>query len=1593
VANGPRWSILGWAVALAVALAGVSLTCRRAAVKAKLVALVILVGTVLPLIPGLEDLVGPCNMAVYAAGLLVPYYLLAGIFRGLFELLRRHREKAALAAGAAALLLAVLAAIPAGMADEPQDGQPVGQSRQAAPVPVKVPDDAILVPYDAKAAHGVEDAARLLVPYDKYVELWNRAYPDKKLEAVPPPSSYALAGASYTATLGGEESLSIDGRMTIDVFSGQYVSIPLGLEGGVLSRAELDGKPARLSVTASATNTGVAAGANTQALAQADNPAQGGDGRPAVAAMRPVLLLHVSGRGRHELALSVRMRLERRGGWRVAEGILPWAPASALTVTVPEKGTEVRLAHVADRHSYETAEPGQKLETALGAAGAISIQWRPKVAEGQVDHSLTVRSSALLDVQEDGLRVAWQLALDFPRSQREFIGVVVPKEYLVEKIEGANVRGWEVRADAAGQSVQVSLLKAAKDGERLTVRLLRPCAVGQGDLAEFDAPLVTVPDASLQGGELAIRRSPRLELRPVKTVGVTRTDLGGSPESQQALAASPVEESLLKLRPYQAYRFVALPFSLRLAAAPLQGRVEAELQTILRLVQFDQALETRIKLDVRDRPIYQLAVRLPEGFQLDDVSAPGEFHWAVTRQDARPLLTIYLTAGQQGEVNVMLHGTLGRQKLAEEIPLPRLEVVDAARQRGQIAVEVDPALDVQTRNLKECQTVLADTLAGWLTPKQQAVTQLSLESHGPDYSGTLRLAPREPLVTCDTVTNVRITDRAVEETIVLDYSVQHAGIRQVAFLLPHWLKDARIQVPLLRQKTVEPVDRRPDAPLRVQIALQDAVSGQFRVLIQNDRLLTAAQQQAPIPVVETGRTDRQFVVWEGAGRDEVEVVGHLGLEPLGRQQQQWAKLAALLGGNMTQAYLVTAPGGSAGVAAGANMPGGSAGANMPKGVGAGANMPQLVLQTIEHKALETARARIGLAFTDLVLDANGAYRAELTCHIDNSTEQYLEIDLPEGATLWTAQVAGTAVKPTQAPSQSGPGRVRIPLVKTAPGELDYEVVLKYGGRTRPIGRLTEVQFPLIRVWRIPVDLSQVRLYLPTTHDWFHFTGTMGQVEAADQAAGQVAYQTKVVDRLMKDMASSNPFTQARAVNNLKQIGLATLNYESTLRSLPRGFGNDKLQQELQRNKSVLKEAEQAAEQIEKAPQQEATVQDNRYQLNQRFLEQRAQVTGNEVKNAGRNFDTSGGDSRPADSSKADQYNPEWLEKEDLGRSAGDSVKLAVPGKDMPAGSKERVVKGLGGKIGRVNINTAPAELYSQLLEPNPSSAEGEQMGERAGGLAQKSYPVADLVIPVPLSSRSSVGGMGTGGQQASQAQPAFQPQQRADTQQAKAGRYLQEQQKQLANAAQPYPVGGYGSPFPGSAGNGRSVSSAQPRSGERSQRQETNDYATVEGDRRTGLTAGSGVAPQTDSWGLPPDLQDMAVAQGTVRPAVAAGPPPGGLASLDVAIPRRGTVYFFSTPGGDAEITARAASGRLLTELWQTAAIALAALVAWYVFAIARRGRFAWLASRRAATVLLALGVLGFCFLPGLAILAIAAGSGILVHNLVQQSAAPSAKL
>jgi hypothetical protein len=103
--------------------------------------------------------------------------------------------------------------------------------------PVAVPKDAIIIPYDADKEDGLKNAEKVLVPYEKYVELWNRANPDKRLTAIATPAAYALAGASYQARLDESDALLITGTIEIVLYTDKPVTIPLTLVGGGSAKA------------------------------------------------------------------------------------------------------------------------------------------------------------------------------------------------------------------------------------------------------------------------------------------------------------------------------------------------------------------------------------------------------------------------------------------------------------------------------------------------------------------------------------------------------------------------------------------------------------------------------------------------------------------------------------------------------------------------------------------------------------------------------------------------------------------------------------------------------------------------------------------------------------------------------------------------------------------------------------------------------------------------------------------------------------------------------------------------------------------------------------------------------------------------------------------------------------------------------------------------------------------------------------------------------------------------------------------------------------------------------------------------------------
>ncbi|MFO0903810.1 MAG: hypothetical protein U0939_12465 [Pirellulales bacterium] len=1307
--------------------------------------------------------------------------------------------------------------------------QEIPPESPATPLPpVVVPPDVVVIPYDHEDPAGPAKATRMLVPYDKYVELWNLAYPDRKLTDSPPPAPYAWAGAEYSATLLPGDDVQWTGKLRLELFQDGPLDVPLPIENAVFTSVLVEGRPAQLRAATPETPMPQAAQAAPGAKA-----AQGKGVR-----LPPIVVLTLQGKGTKAVEVSLRMKQASRGGLRVLQGVVPAAPATAVRLTVPDAKTELALHSRADLVRWETKQPGETVETSLSPHGDVQFSWRPKVATGEIDRSLTTTSDAEIDVRDDAVRVVWRTQLEFRGGQRESISFLLPKDFLLERVAGDNVRSWAASSDEATSRVAVNLLKPAVDREQVTLVLSRRTPAGRLQAEPMATPRVSAEGAALQQGVLVVRRSPLLDVRLSGVRGLTRSEI---PAQSLSESLQLVELSPLGMRTVEALRFQSGSYEAMLEVRPAAARTSAELRSLLKVDQRQAMLESLVVIRAPDRPQHQVRLRLPAGLELEQVTAPQPSEWSVRGAGDEREVTVLLGAGRQGEFEVSLRGRLAWQS-GQPLAVPRLAVLGVDAQEGDLVVQVDPSVDVRPEQLQDCEPVLLSRAFGWLQADQRPLARLTLHHRGVDYAGRLLLTPRQPRATGFSVTNVRVTGRSIAETVMIEWRISEAGIREAVFTLPASMRDARISAPLLRQRKIEPIAGDGEPRVRVRLELQDEVMGQFRVLIEQDRLLTADRQTVPLPVLETGRTEQRFATFESTARDELVVESSAQVEPLTRQQQAWARLESIFGASLLEAYQVKTD----------------------------AADSQLAYRTQPRAAVETVGARIALSDTDLMVDANGAYRGQQTYHVDNGTEQYLVVELPTDAQLWTATVAGEPVRPQQVPNAPNASSVRIPLVKTAAGDLDYPVVLVYGGKLPPLSGWSQVRFPFLKTKNINVELSRVRLRLPKSYRWMQFEGSLGRVDMREEYdASWLDYQTRRFQKLFDTLSSeqSNELARLRVRANLRQLGDVRLSYQSqdSANSANPEWNRNRTQLE-----NVYRQAQQHVQQ-EAAPQtgkEPSLAIGNRDRLNDFFEQQDNQRARNVATQLGANFsglkvaDSAGSES-------AGRFDVEWFKANGF----------------QASGPMNRVI--------RNDVDDQPAQAAAQPAAPQSAAEQIDSLRAAVG----KSNSAQAVQAGEPVKGLS---------------QTPRRAGRRAAADDEVQSRY--QQQLELQNAPSPNavpPQAGFDNRgvFNGMFGSGGAALPPTSTSGDKSRPESGPREAQAQTAAPPSLTGDA--APDARDVPGGPEVADVAIV----------------LKSLQVTMPEGGEEYLFRTPRGDLEVTAVCVADRLVERATRLALVLIAALV------------------------------------------------------------------
>jgi len=965
-------------------------------------------------------------------------------------------------------------------------GPQSGPTRSAPGAPgsaAKPSRNIIIVPYED--GQDPLSAQRVYLPFGRFLELWNRAYPEKQR----PTFRGHVNGAVYRAELRTADSaaarIHVTGRLVLHTFRAGRVAVELPLGRVALSRARLDGEPAPMRWATPVPSQAEPAAMGQQSIGLFDPQQQQTeqqlapseaqqlffDNRPV--APVPVMSVLVSDPGAHVLDLEFDVPVKLTGPAGQFRLPLKPVPAGKLTFVLPGDDLLVRVNNAANTYRLRSVENQNLVEVPVDAGGDLTLAWQPKQTRGPVDQIVHATSETAVVLDDSGTRIHTGFDFQVRQGTVAEITFTFPNRLRLQRISGPDVGGWQIEGAGPQRRLKVFLRRTVGDSTQIAVDLY------QRDLVSGDGGTVPLPQFAPQGmardtGVVGVFAEPQLDVRPGDANGFRQIN---ADQFQPTMEITRPEGA-----PRLAYRYVARPVSLQLDVSRVRALTRVETEQAALVEMRGIRLTSRFHFDLQGTPRSRVAVQLPDDYLPLSVDGNGLSDWYVNDDDdGRKVLIAELAGPRVGTLELVMQGTVPRDPEDEFVEVDVPYALGVTVQNARLAIWVDPLY-----------SAVIDEVEGWksMNPSLLSKDQRKLVARPAQFAFrasdvevlpvALLLTRNVPRMTGDVVTVVNVYETSIEYSLNLKWRVQRSAADTFVFTTDAWLKDrVDIQCEGLRQVLQEDTD---DGQLRWTLTLREPQRGEVFAMGTATLPPPSADNQASIraPAVrlqhsqtdEDGQyapleTQRQFVMLLNqspyqmvpANPDAMAVVDP-GALPI-RLSKELLNAAAQIG----QLRVRDEP-------------------------------PRWNVRALQKTA--SAPASVNLADLVTVIAEDGGWRTVARYNTKNRSRQFLPVVLPAEARLLSVFVKQAPARPVKTEIKVQGKQQTVYLValpKTSAADLPFDIRLVLAGtlpqdvyreRPRLIGQQIPVPVPRIlslaeqREFGIPVIRTRWNVYLPKT---------------------------------------------------------------------------------------------------------------------------------------------------------------------------------------------------------------------------------------------------------------------------------------------------------------------------------------------------------------------------------------------------------------------------------------------------------------------------------------------------------------------------------
>jgi type II secretory pathway pseudopilin PulG len=676
----------------------------------------------------------------------------------------------------------------------------------------------------------------------------------------------------------------------------------------------------------------------------------------------------------------------------------------------------------------------------LGSTNRVELLWTPRVKRAEeVAATVFCRNAALATFGGGVMNLRATLDYQITQGELRQARVQLPAGQKLLRVEGRDIRTWEIKDAGGAQILVVDLMKGIPLGWQLTVETEKILpALPASTVVELPHAL----DVKRENGLIALRGAEELGLSVETAAGLERVDAEefsrSGAENAGALAS--------------VFRFDSPEFALQIRAGAIQPQVEAVVQNLFRVSAEQVMLSAKLNYTIKRAGVFSLKLALPDGYRVEHVVGDNIQQTAERSDAGGHVLEVTLKDRTSGNYVLGVELTRSWQDLPKSLAIAGVHPLDTAKLTGFVAVAAEPGVAVKTEAFDGLTEIPASALAGnlpgvslgnllaykFISPEPKAL---------PDWKLTVTTETVAAWVRAEIVNTFTLTETLVSGRALVRYDIANSPVKELCVAVPAEFKNVEISGANIRSREQNGNNWR--------VELQSPVRGNYTLTVTWDQPRPAKTSTLELAGVAAANVERETGFFAVSAKPPLQV-GEAGATDFQRVDTadfpDWADIA---GSTTALAFRYTQPG------------------------------ARLALDVRRFDAAAVLEALVDSAqFTSVMAD-DGQMMTELALSVRNNGRQFLEVELPAGAQVWSAFVAGQPVRPSVRD-----GKLLLPIQPAGEDDSALAVELTYVGTNAFPKVRGEVRF-VSPQFDVPLKNAHWEVYLPPDYNYLDLQhGTM-----------------------------------------------------------------------------------------------------------------------------------------------------------------------------------------------------------------------------------------------------------------------------------------------------------------------------------------------------------------------------------------------------------------------------------------------------------------------------------------------------------------------